>query len=75
MRRRIIQIGSSRGIRLPKAVLKRAHFTEEVEIDVNPGKIVIRSAHVPREGWEKAFRGMAERGDDILVEGESEWQW
>lgn len=84
MKARIIQIGNSRGIRLPKAMLEQAQLTEEVQIEAEPNQIVIRSAHVPREGWENAFRRMAERGDDAeLMEDpasltafdEVEWKW
>ena len=83
MRSRIIQVGNSRGVRLPKTVLEQAHLTEEVEIEVEADQVVIRSAHVPRQGWDEAFRRMAERGDDVLMDGtvtltsfdESEWKW
>lgn len=83
MKARIVQIGNSRGIRLPKAVLDQAGLTEEVDIEATPNQIIIRSAHPPREGWDEAFRLMAERGDDALVDDatprnvfdESEWEW
>ena len=83
MRSRIIQVGNSRGVRLPKTVLEQAHLTEEIEIEVEADQVVIRSAHVPRQGWDEAFRRMAERGDDVLMDGtvtltsfdESEWKW
>jgi len=83
MKARIIQIGNSRGIRIPKAVLEQAHLTDEVQIDAEPNQIVIRSAHVPREGWDEAFRKMAKRDDDALIDDgvtlssldETEWTW
>lgn len=82
MKARIVQIGNSRGIRLPKAVIEQAHLSEEVRIDVEPNQIIIRSAHARREGWERAFRLMAERGNDLLTEPASltsfddeEWTW
>ncbi len=82
MKARVVQIGNSRGIRLPKAVIDQAHLSDEVQIDVEPNRIIIRSAHAPREGWKRAFRLMAERGDDVLTEPESltsfddeEWTW
>jgi len=83
MKARIIQIGNSRGVRLPKALLEEAHLTEEVQIEAGPNQIVIRSLHVPREGWESAFRLMAERGDDVLGDDvatltsfdDTEWKW
>jgi antitoxin MazE len=83
MKARIVRIGNSRGIRLPKAILEQAHLTEEVQIDAEPNQIVIRSAHIPREEWGEAFRLMAERGDDAFAEepaslttfDEVEWKW
>jgi antitoxin MazE len=83
MKARIIQIGNSKGVRLPKALLEQAHLTEEVQIEAQPNQIVIRSAHVPREGWEHAFKLMVERGDDAIAEelspltafDDTEWEW
>jgi antitoxin MazE len=84
MKARIIQIGNSRGIRLPKALLEQANLTEDVQTEAAaPNQIVIRSAHLPREGWDEAFRRMADRGDDRLEEeaaslttfDETEWPW
>ncbi|HEV7921595.1 MAG TPA: AbrB/MazE/SpoVT family DNA-binding domain-containing protein [Thermoanaerobaculia bacterium] len=82
MKARIIQIGNSKGVRLPKALLEQAHLTEEVQLEAQPNQIVIRSAHLPREGWERAFELMAERGDDATLDSisltsfdETEWKW
>jgi len=82
MRARIIQIGNSRGVRLPRVLLEQAHLTEEVLLEATPNQIVIRSAHAPREGWEDAFRLMVQRGDDVLEEeltnhsfDEDDWKW
>ena len=83
MKAHIIQIGNSKGVRLPKALLEQAHLTEEVQIEAHPNQIVIRSAHLPREGWETAFRIMAQRGDDAMTDeptsvtsfDETEWKW
>lgn len=82
MKARIIQIGNSRGVRLPRILLEQAHLTDDVQIEAAPNQIVIRSAHAPREGWENAFRLMAQRGDDGLEDDlitssfdETEWKW
>jgi antitoxin MazE len=56
MKTRIIGIGNSRGIRIPKSFLQRSKLTEEVEIEAFDSYIVIRStAKKPREGWEEHF--------------------
>src|SRR6266550_2926191 len=82
MKAHIIQIGNSKGVRIPKALLEQAHLTEEVQIEAQPNQIVIRSAHLPREDWETAFRTMAQRGDDAMIDepasvtsfDETEWK-
>jgi antitoxin component of MazEF toxin-antitoxin module len=42
MRVPIVEIGNSKGIRIPQAILKQVSFTEEVEMDVSEGKITLR---------------------------------
>jgi antitoxin MazE len=84
MKTRIVQIGNSRGIRIPKLLLAQTGLPEEVEITVEGQSIVIRPAKKPRTGWAAAFRQMTRRGDDTLLDGfspslsnwdENEWEW
>ena len=84
MKTRIVKIGNSQGIRIPKLLLERSSLTEEVELEAEDGRIIIRSTRQPRQGWESAFRAMAERGDDELLDKDllaqtqwdkDEWQW
>jgi antitoxin MazE len=84
MRAQIVRIGNSQGIRLPKVVLEQAGLSGEVELKVRDNEIVIRPLRKPREGWDEAFRAMAENGDDKLLDAdapsltqwdESEWEW
>lgn len=81
---RIVKVGNSRGIRLPKLVLEQLGFGEQVEIEVQSDQLVIRPVTTKaRQGWEEQFRLMAERGDDQLLDGgqigasswDEEWQW
>lgn len=84
MKARLIRIGNSRGIRIPKPLIEQARLGEEVEIAVRGDTLVIYTARPPRTGWAEAFRAMAERADDALIDGDSphptrfdeiEWQW
>jgi antitoxin MazE len=82
MKGRIIQIGNSRGVRIPKALLEQTRMTADVQIEAEAGEIVIRPARSPREGWDESFRSMAARGDDRLLDearptafDEEEWEW
>lgn len=83
MKTRIVQIGNSKGIRIPKPLLEQAGLQGEVEIRVENDTLVIRPAKRPRAGWAAAFRDMARRGDDALLDAsvpslsswdEDEWQ-
>jgi len=65
---RIIQIGNSRWIRIPKALLSQTQLGEEVRLDVYFEQIIIRPNRRVREGWAVAFRTMAERRDDHLLD-------
>jgi antitoxin MazE len=81
---RIIKIGNSHGIRIPKPLLEQSGLGEEVELAVQQDQIVIRPSRRPREGWEEQCRLMAARGDDQLLDGDipglsswdaEEWEW
>ena len=85
MRTRIVKIGNSLGVRIPKVLLEQSRLEEEVEIEAFDRQIVIRAAHKPRDGWDAAFQAMARNGDDKLLDAnevdglsswdETEWQW
>ena len=84
MKTRIVKIGNSQGVRIPKLLLERSNLSEEVELEAEDDRIIIRSIRQPRQGWERDFRSMAERGDDVLLDGNpplqtvwdhDEWQW
>ena len=84
MKTRIVRIGNSRGVRIPKTLLEQTGMPEEVAIEAEGNRLVIRPASQPREGWDAAFRKMALAGDDQLLDGDlrptsrwddSEWQW
>ena len=55
MKARIIPIGNSKGIRIPKSLLEQSGLAGEVEIVAKNGSLVIRPIKRPREGWAEAF--------------------
>ncbi len=82
MKTRIVRIGNSRGVRLPKVLLEEAQLTDEVELRAEPGRIVVRSAGRSRAGWAAAARRMRERSEDQLLDpptptrfDKEEWKW
>lgn len=79
---RVVRIGNSRGIRIPKVWLDQLNIGEEVELSVQKNGLTIRPARRPREGWAEAFRQMAAHGDDRLLDQPAptrwqveEWEW
>jgi len=82
MKTRLIRIGNSRGVRLPKAVIAQAGLTEEVELGVRDGAVIIARATSARSGWADAARQMRQRDEDRLLDAptptrfdKKEWQW
>ena len=81
MRVSIIRIGNSRGLRLPKPIIEQCGFEKEVEIEVRNNEVIIKPVKRPRHNWEQAFKTMAEKNDDTLIEfpdskwDEEEWEW
>ena len=63
----VIKIGNSKGIRLSKSLLDKYNIQDTVEVILEKGQIVIKPLSKPRKGWEKAFKKMAENGDDRLL--------
>ncbi len=81
---RIVKIGNSKGIRIPKTLLDQAQLSEEIEVEVQGNKLIISSAGNPRQGWDEQFAEMNKRGDDSLLDPEAfslstfdsdEWEW
>lgn len=54
MRTRLISIGNSQGIRLPKAVIEQVGLAGELDLEVNGDSLTIRSCRHPREKWAEA---------------------
>lgn len=82
MKTKIISIGNSQGIRIPKAIIEQCGFNNSVEMEVIDGSLVLTPIKNVREGWEESFQEMAANGDDELliddaiptVEDE-DWEW
>ncbi len=82
MKARLVRIGNSRGVRLPKPLIEEAGLEDDVELVVRDGAIVIASARRPRTGWAVAAKRLRQRGKDRLLDppvsthfDEEEWEW
>jgi antitoxin MazE len=82
IRSKVVKIGNSRGIRIPRTILEQAGLKDAVEMKVEGNRLVILPANQPRQGWEAHFAAMAAQGDDRLLDeapptrwDEEEWTW
>lgn len=82
MKARIVQIGNSRGIRIPKPLLEQAGLHDEVDLQVGDSCIVIAAVSPPRAGWADAARRMRQHDDDQLLDpptptkfDREDWVW
>lgn len=81
-RARIIKIGNSQGIRIPKSLLKQSGICEEVEIEIQDNYLILRAIPQSRAGWDEAFVSMARQDDGVLFDNvnttdwdQLEWEW
>ena len=76
MKVNLIPIGNSKGIRIPRSVIKACGFGDQIEMRVGEGEVVLTRARGLREGWGQAFEKMAAAGDDApLVAEQPEHRW
>jgi antitoxin MazE len=81
---RLIRIGNSHGIRLPRVLAEKFSSDVDIEVFTDGDAVVLRPATHPRAGWAKQFAAMAAREDDTLLDAdavsttkwdEEEWEW
>jgi antitoxin MazE len=80
---KVVPIGNSRGVRLPKSVLNKYAITDTVVLEEREDGILLRSKQNERLSWEETYKEMTrEREDwsdldvtlaDGLKDGEDSW--
>ena len=82
MKTRIVKIGNSRGVRLPKPLIEEAGLGEEVELRVVESGLLIERTLPTRAGWSVAAALLRARGEGGLLDETSatdfdvsEWVW
>lgn len=70
MRIKVIKIGNSRGIRIPKSVIEQTGLKNEVELELRESSIIIKPSKKRRDNWKSAFAKMAKQKDDVLLDKE-----
>ena len=78
---RIVRVGNSRGVRIPKALLEEAGLSEDVELAARAGAITIQAARPVRADWAAAASQLAQQQPGLLdapsptTFDETEWAW
>ena len=78
---KIVRIGNSQGVRIPKPILEEAGIEGDVELRVIDSGLVILPASSARVGWRAASKELSERGEGGLIDEptssdfDDEWQW
>jgi antitoxin MazE len=84
MEAKIITIGNSRGVRLPKKILEAARLesAETVRLTITAKGLLLSPAKKPREGWALAAKRSASEHEDLWGGSppwngfdETEWVW
>jgi antitoxin MazE len=56
MKTNLIQIGNSKGIRIPKSLIEQYQLNGEIELIPSKSGLLITSSSKPRDGWEDIFK-------------------
>lgn len=82
---KVVKIGNSRGIRIPKSIIEQSGIKNEVELEVKNDKIIIKALSEKRKNWSLAFKKMSKNNDDLLLDENTltnqsswdnkEWTW
>ena len=83
MKTRIVPIGNSQGVRIPKPLIAAAGLNEEVELKVLESGLLIANVNPVRVGWEAAAKRMRAANADRLLDDPPEtsefdlaaWSW
>lgn len=62
----LVAIGNSRGIRLPRMILRKYHFTGEILLEEKPEGLLIRpkGRKAGKLSWKETYRAMAREKED-----------
>jgi antitoxin MazE len=80
----LIDIGNSKGIRLPKPVIEACGIEKTMQLVIEDGKIIITPIKALRAGWNDAFKKpKTDKLDSVITEfseisndfDQNDWTW
>lgn len=75
IRTRMIRVGNSCVLRIPRAFIEQLGLCGEVEITIQGNRLVLQSASHCRSMWDEVFCKMAAEGDDALLDAPQTTEW
>jgi antitoxin MazE len=85
MKLKVIQVGNSKGIRIPQTLIRQYRIEDYVELELHTDVILLRPSAGVREGWEEQFRAStADNAPETELNAwsslpnhfdEEEWTW
>ncbi len=61
---KIVQIGNSKGIRIPKSMLQKYGFTDSVQIEERDNGLLLRNNENEKMSWEDTFKAMKKENEN-----------
>jgi antitoxin MazE len=61
---KLIAIGNSKGIRLPKSILQKYGFSDTILLEETDNGILLRQIEDQKLSWEKTYKEMAKEKED-----------
>ena len=82
MKTKLVRIGNSRGVRLPKPLIEEAGLRDDLVLKVEGNSIIIAPVSAVRSDWAEAAKLLSERQGDRLLDpptgtrfDERDWNW
>lgn len=82
MKVKLVRIGNSRGIRIPKSILDQCGLHEAADLRIEKDRLVLLPERSARQGWEEAFIAAGpSSSDELLLEAlpsafdREDWRW
>ncbi len=61
---KLVSIGNSKGIRIPKALLQKYDFDDDLLLKETEQGLLIMKKNNEKSSWEETYKAMAKEGED-----------
>lgn len=61
---KLVKIGNSKGIRIPKSILQKYGFTDSIQIEEKDDGILLHSSKSSKLSWEDTYKAIRSENED-----------